>query len=312
MKTELHTVLGADGAIGKAVLKELEYRQLPARAVSKSKISQHSQSIQANLLNLQAATLAIQDSSYVYLCAGLPYSSKIWEDQWQRIMTNVIESCAKNSAKLIFFDNVYMYSAPLPIPFDENTLQKPGTRKGKVRKHIADLLMNAVVNEKLEGLVARSADFYGKYAINSHFYISFLERMLQGKDPWLLFPGDINHTYANVSDNGRALVTLALCDDCYGQVWHLPTSGPIKMNEVLLIFNHIMETHYKLKVLPKSNQKFLSMFISVLKEIKEMSYQFEKEYIMCSDKFINKFPNFKVTSYEKGIEEMVQSFRNNN
>ena len=48
-------------------------------------------------------------SSVVYLLAGLKYDHKVWAEMWPRIMANTIEACKRAGAKLIFFDNVYMY-----------------------------------------------------------------------------------------------------------------------------------------------------------------------------------------------------------
>ena len=90
-------------------------------------------------------------------------------------MQNVINACIETNATLIFFDNVYMYGpSPLTIPFDENHPQKPSTKKGLARKQTADLLLKAIDENKLKAVIARSADFYGPFAVNSSFYISFL------------------------------------------------------------------------------------------------------------------------------------------
>ena len=45
----------------------------------------------------------------VFLLVGLKYDHKVWAELWPRIMANTIEACKPANAKLIFFDNVYMY-----------------------------------------------------------------------------------------------------------------------------------------------------------------------------------------------------------
>jgi len=304
MKKQIHTVLGANGAIGKAVIKELEIRQLQIR-----KVSSKSTWIQADLLRREDAEKAIGGSSYVYLCIGLPYNTKVWETQWPQIMQNVIDACEKAQAKLIFLDNIYMYASPLPVPFDESTSQNPNSKKGKARKQTADLMIKALRDNKIKGLIGRSADFYGEGAVNSTFYISFLERMILGKGPQTLVSADIEHTYANVIDNGRALVELALNDDCYGEVWHLPVGEPITTNGMLALFNKKLDSNFKISVMPTLLKKILSLFIPILKETKEMEYQFEQKYVMSDHKFRKRFPNFKVTSYQSGVDSMVEWFK---
>ncbi len=304
MKYQIHTVLGANGAIGKAVIRELEVRQLQIR-----KVSTKPTWVQADLLSKEDAEKAIDGSSYVYLCVGLPYSAKVWEIQWPQVMQNVIDACEKAQAKLIFLDNIYMYASPLPVPFDESTPQIPNSKKGKARKQTADLMIKAIRNNKIKGLIGRSADFYGEGAVNSLFYISFLERMLQNKGPQTLVSADIEHTYADVLDNGRALVELALNDDCYGEVWHLPVGEPITTNGMLAIFNEKMASNFKMSVMPTVFKKILPIFIPIIKEAREMEYQFEHKYVMSDNKFRKRFPNFKVSSYQDGINRMVEWFK---
>ncbi|WP_417611961.1 NAD-dependent epimerase/dehydratase family protein [Owenweeksia hongkongensis] len=304
MENQIHTVLGANGAIGMAVIKELEARELQIR-----KVSSKSTGVNADLLSKEDAERAIAGSGYVYLCIGLPYNTKVWETQWPQIMQNVIDACEKAQAKLIFLDNIYMYASPLPVPFDESTPQNPNTKKGNARKQTADLMVKAFRENKIKGLIGRSADFYGEGAVNSPFYISFLERMLQNKGPQTLVPADIEHTYADVLDNGRALVELALNDDCYGEVWHLPVGKPITTNGMLALFNEKLRSNFEVSVMPTFLKNTLSFFTPILKEAKEMEYQFTQKYIMSDTKFIKRFPNFKVSSYKDGVDRMVESFK---
>jgi nucleoside-diphosphate-sugar epimerase len=309
MNQEIHTILGANGAIGLAVKDDLEKRNLAHRLVSRKNAKGLPNYVEADLMNKEACGQAVKGSSYVYLCIGLPYSHKVWEAQWEIIMQNVIDACSRYDAKLIFLDNAYMYANPLPIPFDESTLQLPSSKKGAVRKRTADILAQAMKQKQVEALIGRAPDFYGKTAANSVFYVLFLERILQNKNPQQLSKGDVRHTYANVSDLGRALVELALCEDCYQQVWHLPVNEPITMEQVLSIINEYLQSDFKIKVMPKAIKQLLSFFMPILKEAMEMDYQFKQEYIMSDRKFQERFPDFEVTPYRSGIVEMIEEFK---
>lgn len=309
--TQLHIVLGGSGAIGNAVLQELKSRNVNTKTVERNKEVNGFETIKADLLNKEEIVKVLEGASYVYLCVGLPYNSAIWARDWPIVMENVIEACSKNNAKLVFFDNVYMYGpTPLKTHFDETHSQIPQTVKGKARKMTTDFLLTAIRQNRVKGVIGRSADFYGPHAINSPFYISFLERMLRGKSPQLLSGLNIKHTYAYTKDNAKALVTLALDESSYGEVWHLPVGEPIEIHYVLNIFNKELSTNYTASVAPKFMQKTLALFVKPIKEMQEMLYQFDYPYIMSSSKFMNKYPEFKVTAYEDGLKEMVKSFKN--
>ena len=59
---------------------------------------------------------------------------------WPRIMTNTIEACKRAGAKLIFFDNVYMYGK-VSGPMTEETPFNPCSKKGEIRAKIATTLI---------------------------------------------------------------------------------------------------------------------------------------------------------------------------
>ena len=307
----LHTVLGASGASGIALVKELKKRELKIRAVQRSVCSiEGIETAQANLLDSKETSNAINGSSYVYMCAAVEYKTSSWQSNWPLMMKNTIEACLQNNAVLIFLDNIYMYGpSPLTVPFDERHSQFPPSKKGQVRKHVANMVLEAVNEKKLKAVIARSADFYGPNAKNSMFYISTLDRMLEGKGPQSIAKPGILHTFANTTDNATAMVSLALDPTTYGQVWHLPVGKPIKPEELISMINKELGKDYKISFLPPFMRRVLSLFIPALKETEEMLYQFENDYVMSWEKLKKQFPELEATSYPEGIREMIASFR---
>ena len=309
MDNKLHLVLGGTGGIGQGVIKDLISRGMNVKAVERSKDAKGVETIKADLLDAEQTKQAIAGAEYVYLCVGLPYFGAVWKENWPRIMTNVIDACAATNAKLIFLDNVYMYGpAPLPVPFDENTSKEPTSVKGLARKVTEQILLDAIAAGKVKAVIGRSADFYGPGAANSLFYITYLARMAAGKAPQWLGSPKAKHTYSLSTDIGRALVELALDDSCYGQTWHLPVGQPIDAYGMLEIFNRELGTKFKLSVMPKFMSVVLSLFVGQLKELKEMAYQFEDDFIMSDAKFRQHFPTFQVTSYDDGVKATVEAY----
>lgn len=310
MSSELHVVLGASGASGRAVVQELKRRNLPFRAIGRSAHFSDFEMTAADVFNKSELLGAVQGASHVYLCIGLPYNLRIWQQQWPLLMQNTIEACESMRSKLIFLDNIYMYGpAPLAVPFDEDHPQAPVSLKGIVRKNVADILLKAMQENRVKAVIGRSADFYGPHAVNSLLYVSFLERMLQGKAPLVIARKNVKHTYANTSDNAKALVALALTESAFGQVWHLPVGEPVSPEEATEIFNRVLGLQLKPSFMSDLLLRILSFFIPVLKEAAEMQYQNKSTYIMNFEKFSRQFPDFKVTSYEAGFRAMAESFQ---
>jgi hypothetical protein len=49
--------------------------------------------------------------------------------------------------------------------------------------------------------------------------------------------------------------------------------------------------------------KLLGFFIPILGEIHEMLYQYDRDYFFNSQKFVQRFPDFKITPYEAGVKQ---------
>src|SRR5581483_3413538 len=106
----IHTIFGAGGAVANELLPVLLKNNEKVRLVSrKAKPVQGVETVAADATNYQQTLAAIKGSGVVYLLIGLPYDVRIWRVQWPAIMTNVINACKETGARLIFFDNVYMY-----------------------------------------------------------------------------------------------------------------------------------------------------------------------------------------------------------
>jgi nucleoside-diphosphate-sugar epimerase len=310
MKPECHVVLGGSGAIRRSVIGELQKRKIPVVHVGRTKPVVGVENRKADLLDSEQVFTAAIGASHVYLCAGIPYHHKIWEVEWPRMMANVIAACHKLHAKLIFVDNVYLYGPPpLSVPFTEDHPQSPTTKKGRVRKAVADALLAAHQQGKIQGVIGRAADFYGPDLVNSQLYVMVLKNMLAGKPPQWLGSPRAKHTYANTQDVGRALVALALHEKAYGQVWHLPVSDPITFAEIATMLNGWLGTRLSPSYMPAWLLVLASVFVPILAEVKEMNYQFTQDYLMDWSKFRQAFPDFAVTPFASGLRAMLDSFQ---
>jgi len=86
--------------------------------------------VAADLSDLSQIVQAVSGSTVVHLLAGLKYDYREWVALWPRIMANTIEACKRAKAKLVFFDNVYMYGR-VDGPMTEETPFRPCSKKGE-------------------------------------------------------------------------------------------------------------------------------------------------------------------------------------
>ena len=158
----MQTILGANGVIARELASSLPKYTNEIRLVSRmpKKVNKTDLVLSADLTIYEQTLKAVENSEVVYLTAGLDYTIKTWQIKWPIIMQNVINACKKHNAKLVFFDNVYMYGKVEGI-MTENTPINPCSRKGEVRAKIAGMLLDEVKQGNLTAIIARAADFYG-------------------------------------------------------------------------------------------------------------------------------------------------------
>jgi len=155
----MQTILGANGTIGSVLAKELVKYTNKIRLVSRNphRVNESDELFPADLSNPAKVDQAVEGSDVVYLVVGLDYKLEVWEEKWPRLMKATISACIKHNARLVFFDNVYMYDINAIPHMTEESPVNPPSKKGAVRKQLAQMVMDEVKGGRLMALIARSA-----------------------------------------------------------------------------------------------------------------------------------------------------------
>ena len=304
----MQTILGANGTIGSLLAKELMNYTDKIRLVSRKprKVNETDELFPADLSNPAVVDQAVEGSDVVYLVVGFDYNVKVWEEKWPRLMIATIDACKKHNARLVFFDNVYMYDINAIPHMTEESQNNPPSKKGVVRKQIAQMIMDEVKAGKLMALIARSADFYGpdndKSFVNEMVYKNFLKG---SRANWFVDP-DKKHSFTFTPDAAKATALLGNTDDAYNTIWHLPTDkNTLTGREFVELFSKEMKVADKIFVMPLWLIRIVGIFVPVIKEMPEMMYQYDRDYFFDSSKFEKRF-EFIPTTYSEGIKRIVE------
>ncbi|WP_373399308.1 hypothetical protein V8V91_06130 [Algoriphagus halophilus] len=154
-------------------------------------------------------------------------------------------------------------------------------------------------------MVARAADFYGPNASNSFLNELVIKRMKSGKAPQWLYSGDKKHSFTYIPDAGKATAFLALQEDSWNQSWHLPTDDSYPSgNEITEFLNQELGTNFKLQVMPSWLVFVLGIFMSIMKEIRELKYQSAEDYCFDSSKIEKKY-GLTPTPFKEGLKACI-------
>lgn len=305
----MQTILGSGGAIGTELANILTQYSGQIRLVSRNpkKVNDTDLLFPCDLVKSNEVFNAVNGSEVCYLTAGLAYNTKIWQNTWPVIMKNVINACIKYKSKLVFFDNVYMYDPEYFNNITEDTPVNPVSKKGKVREEISQILINEVKSGNVKACIARSADFYGPGINNSILLEMVYNNLKNGKKANWFCSKRYKHSFTYTLDAAKATAILGNSDQSFGQIWHLPTSpDPLTGEEWIHAFASQMETLPKSLVISKFLVKMLGVFNPVLKELSEILYQYDRDYIFNSSKFESTF-QFTPTPYFEGIKNIIEA-----
>lgn len=304
----MHTILGAGGSVANALTRELLDNNQTIRLVSRKQQAITGKNLswkKADLLNYAELQEAVKGSTVIYLTAGLVYDKKVWAAQWPVIMQNVINLAKETGARLIFFDNVYMYGL-VNGPMKEDTPYNPCSVKGEIRAKIATQLMDEAKAGNIKASIARAADFYGTDNNNGFLDVMVLANLAKKqKAQWLGDPNKL-HNFSYVPDMGKGMYLLGQKPESDNQIWHMPTAPVFTGKQFIELASGIYGMQPKHFAINKLMMSLYGLFNKNVGEMVEMYYQYDHDYIFDSSKFEKAF-NFKPTSYEDGIKQMSET-----
>jgi len=304
----MQVILGTGGAIGNDLAKELKKYTKSIRLVARNpkKINNDDELFEADLLNQQQVDKAVEGANVAYLTVGLKYNAKVWQKQWPVIMQNVINACKRHKTKLVFFDNIYMYNPNMLNGMVEETEISPSSKKGKVRAHIAQMILDEIAAGKLEALIARSADFYGPGIRNSVLNETVVNNLKAGKKANWFCSAKHKHNFTYTPDAAEATALLGNTESAYSEVWHLPTAAPLTGKQWIETIAAELHVVPKLMVVPKFLIQIMGLFNPIMKEFVEMLYQYDRDYYFDSSKFETVFKMLP-TPVNEALRSVVKS-----
>lgn len=300
----MQTILGASGQIGRELAVELNRnftREIRLVSRHPKKVNDSDQLMSADLLDAAQTLNAVKGSEVVYLTAGLPMDTRLWVEQWPTIMRNVIDACAAEHCKLVFFDNTYMYPQT-SRPQTEETAFKPNGEKGRIRGEIALALLEAISQKRVEALICRAPEFYGPGITQSITNTAVIEPLKKGKSAKVFLRDDALRSLIYTPDASRAMALLGNTPDAYGQTWHLPCDDHrLTYRQFVEAAAQTFKTQPRYTVLKKWQLSLAGFFSQRIRDAGELLPRYGQDNIFVSDKFKKRFPEFKVTSIRKGL-----------
>jgi nucleoside-diphosphate-sugar epimerase len=301
-------VFGAGGPLGQALVERLRRDEIPVRAVYRRPRNAEVEGVTEAVADMREASQVAsvcEGAEVVYHCANAPYTD--WPRQLPAMMRGFVEGLAGSGATAVYADNLYCYGH-VSEPIHEGLPSTASTVKGRARAAAAQLLMEAHGQGRLRAVIARNSDFYGPRVVNATLGRSVFEKVLAGRKVELLGRIDQPHSYAYIKDFANALAVLGSAEGTAGEVWHVPCDEPLTAAQFIALAAEVAETRARATAMPKLAFALLSRVVPILREYREMMYEFDRPFIIDSGKYEARFGR-DVTPHRQAIAETFDWLR---
>jgi len=301
--TDLHVIFGT-GPLGKWTARELARQGKRVRLINRSgqasDLPEGAEIVKADAYDARQTTELTAGATAVYQCAQPAYHE--WASKFPALQAAILEGAAAAGAKLIVAENLYMYGKPDGRPLTENSSYRAHTRKGRVRQAMTEALAAAQREGKVRVAIARGSDFFGPDETVSAGLVFW--PALASKRVSVLGRLDQPHTYTYVADFGKTLATLGTHDEALGQVWHVPSNPPVTQAEFVAMVQDAVGKPIKIQRATAPVLWLVGLGNPDAREIIEMLYEFERPFVMESEKFQRAF-DIKPTPLREAVQATV-------
>ncbi len=224
-------------------------------------------------------------------------------------MQSLIGGMAQTDARLVFVDNLYMYGSTHGKPIREDLPYAATGRKGKTRAQIATMLLDAHKAGQVRATIGRASDFFGPRAMDTAIFGDrFFAAAFAGKQADLFGNPDLPHTYTYVPDFAQALISLSRSEEAYGRAWHVPNAQTVSTREMVHKFETALGEPVKTRVVSPLMLSMVGLFVPIVREMKEMAYEFDEPYVVDDSRFRAAFAT-QTTPLDEAVMATVAWYR---
>ncbi len=286
----LHVVFGA-GQVGHALAARLAGLDLPVRVVSRHRPAGLPTEVDwraADATDREAAADAATGASVIYQCLNAPYAD--WPRSFPPLQRGVLSAAERTGALLVSLENLYGYGPTAGEEMTEDLPQAATTVKGRTRVAMSQELLAAAEAGRVRIAIGRASDFFGPGIITG---TTLGERVfanaVAGKRADFIGNPDLPHTYSYVPDIAAGLATLGIDERAVGEVWHLPGPETVTTRALLELVARNVGHPVGIRSIPKLAVRALGLFNPMMRELAEMSYEFDEPFVLDTTKYQTTF-----------------------
>ncbi len=304
--SELHVIFGT-GPLGKWTARELVRLGHRVRMINRSgkadRLPAGVEVVAGDAYDRTQNAALCDGAAVIYQCAQPHYYE--WAEKFPALQRAIMDTAVTLRARFIVGDNLYMYGHFQGTLREESPIA-PNTKKGRVRAAMAQEVLDAQANGRIQAAIGRASDFFGPDDTALTGYA--IQPAVAGKPVNLLGRADQPHTFTYVADFGRLLATLGTREEALGQVWFAPSNAPLTQAEFVQLIAAELGQPVKTRVAGAMMMRFLGLFNKEMAETVEMMFEWNHPYIVDTTKAQTAF-GLQPTPMTEAIRETLAWLR---
>lgn len=272
----LHLIAGS-GPVGRAVSDELLARGEQVRVVTRTGSGvEGTERIRADASDAARLSDLAAGATGIYNCVNPPYHR--WAQDWPAVADALLAAAESSGAVLATTANLYGYGQ-VDAPMTEQTRLAATGTKGKVRNAMWRQVLAAHEAGRVRAFEVRGSDYLGGNSL-----VSEVLAPAWRKGKRALLPADIDqpHTFTDVRDVARLLVTGVGDERAWGRPWHVPSPHAVTLRELATVTAAQLGVAPKIAALPYAAVWLGGLTNPFVKELRETQHQFRRPFVLDS------------------------------
>ncbi|MEU6551397.1 NAD-dependent epimerase/dehydratase family protein [Streptomyces sp. NPDC046915] len=298
----LHVVIGF-GPAGAATARLLAEKGQLVRVITRSGRSPEPgiEHVALDATDSERLTDAVRGAAAIHNCAAPPYHR--WTSEWPPLASSVCAAAEASGAVLVVLGNLYGYG-PVEGPLTEKLPLAATGPKGRVRAAVWEQARELHEQGRIKAVEVRASDFFGPGVTDGgHLAARVVPRVLRGKPVATLGDPDTPHSWTYVPDVATAMAEVAGEERAWGRAWHVPTRPPLSTREMTdRLAAEAGTGPVVVRRLPPAVLGVASVFSPLIRELKEVRYQFDRPFVVDSSAYEAEF-----TAEATPVDEQVRA-----
>lgn len=282
-----HVIVGG-GAVGSATARLLAESGEDVTVITRSGTGADLPGVTrraADAADPDQLTRAVRGAEVLYNCAN-PRQYGHWERDWPPLWTSLLTVAEQSGAVLVNTGTLYPYG-PVAVTMTEDlpdVAVEPNPKNGRIRAQMWAQAQRLHRSGRIKAVEVRASDYVGAGIEPGHSHVvRNLAAAWRGRAVRVLGDPDLEHSWTDVGDVARTLVTVAGRSDTWGRTWLAPTNVPRSQRQALGdVLAAAGKPMVPMRGIPPAVLATVGLFSANLYQLHAMSYMFNRCYVVDS------------------------------